>query len=240
MIILYIIGVLVALFLVYVLFLGICSLFVNPKKEYDKDSGFYRFLLNSATAMMLKILRIRVHVEGKEKVSKDVKPLFVGNHLSNYDPIISWYIFREWKPAFISKEANFKIPFFGRFIRKCCFMVIDRENPRNALKTISKAADLLKQQEVSVGVYPEGTRSKSGELLPFHNGVFKIAQKADKPIVVLQIRGTNSIYKNIPFKHSDVYIKVVDIIEADEVKELRSDAIGERVRKALMEGEIDG
>lgn len=198
MIILYIIGVLVALFLVYVLFLGICSLFVNPKKEYDKDSGFYRFLLNNATAMMLKILRIRVHVEGKEKVSKDVKPLFVGNHLSNYDPIISWYIF------------------------------------------LSKAADLLKQQEVSVGVYPEGTRSKSGELLPFHNGVFKIAQKANKPIVVVQIRGTNSIYKNIPFKHSDVYIKVVDIIEADEVKELRSDAIGERVRKVLMEGEING
>lgn len=67
-------------------------------------------------------------------------------------------------------------------------MAIDRENPRNALLTIEKAAKLIESDEVSIGIYPEGTRSKECVLLPFHNGVFKIAQKASVPIVVASIQ----------------------------------------------------
>lgn len=61
---------------------------------------------------------------------------------------------------------------------------IDRENPRNALVTVQKAADLLTSDTVNVAIYPEGTRSKNCTLLPFHNGVFKIAQKVEVPIAV--------------------------------------------------------
>lgn len=233
LIILYVLGTLAALLFAYVLFLGICSLFVNPKKEYESNSRFYRFLLHSATAGALKLLRIKVHITDIEKVPTDVLPLFVGNHRSNFDPIIQWHIFRKWQPAFISKASNFKIPFFGRFIRKCCFMAIDRESPRKALTTINKAAKLLRKGEVSIGVYPEGTRSKTSELLPFHNGVFRIAQKAGVPIVVMAISGTEKIHKNIPFHHSDVYLDVVDVISAEDAAAMKTDAIGERVRSKL-------
>ena len=136
MILLYILGVLLALLLLYILFLGICCLFIDPDKAYEKNSPFYRFLLDSATAAAMKLLRIRVHVSGIEKIPKDTKVLFVSNHRSNFDPIITWYILKKWKIAFVSKPSNFKIPFFGRIIRKCCFMPIDRENPRNAIVTI--------------------------------------------------------------------------------------------------------
>lgn len=233
MIILYILLAVLMLFLAYVLFLFICSLLVDPNKEYEHNSKFYRALLNSATAAAMKILRIKIHTSGTENIPCDVKPLFVGNHRSNYDPIITWYVFKSRQIAFISKASNFKIPFFGRFIRKCCFMSIDRENARNAITTINKAAQLLKEQEVSIGVYPEGTRSKSGELLPFHNGVFKIAKKADAPIVVLSISGTEKIHKNIPFRSSHIYLDVIDIIPATEVKQMKTDQIGERVKNAL-------
>lgn len=236
MIIIYILaGVLalaVALFLAYVLFLFICSLFVSPKKEYEQNSRFYRFILNSATAGALKILRIKVHTTGIENVSADVLPLFAGNHRSNYDPIIQWYIFRKWNPAFISKASNFKVPFFGRFIRKCCFMTIDRENPRKALVTINKATKLIQKGEVSIGVYPEGKRSKSGVLLPFHNGVFRIARKANVPIVVMSISGTEKIHKRTPFKRTDVFLDI-DVIPSDEVKQMKTDEIGDRVRTIL-------
>ena len=60
---------------------------------------------------------------------------------------------------------------------------IARENPRNALLTIEKAAKLIESDEVSIGIYPEGTRSKECVLLPFHNGVFKIAQKASVAVL---------------------------------------------------------
>lgn len=233
MLVIYIFGAAVACFLIYVVFLAICSLFVNPGKEYSEHSNFYRVLLNSATLLAMKIVRVHVKVYGMENVPTNVKPLFVGNHVSNYDPIVTWYVFKKWKPAFVSKTANFKIPVFGRIIRKCCFMEIDRENPRNAIKTICNAAELLKKQDVSVGVYPEGTRSKSCKLLPFHNGVFKIAQKANAPLVVVHISETEKIYKNIPWKHTDVQIKVVDVMSAEELASMRSEEIGKRVREAL-------
>ena len=237
MIILYILGAILAaiigLLLLYILFLFICWLFIDPKKEYDTHSKFHRFHLNLATAIALKILGIKIYTNNMDKIPTDVKPLFVGNHRSNYDPIIEWLILKDWKPAFISKAANFKVPIFGRFIRKCCFMAINRENPRKAITTIINAAKLLEKQEVSVGVYPEGKRSKSAELLPFHNGVFKVAQKADKPIVVMLIEGTESIYKRAPFRQSKVYFTITDVIPAEEVKAMKTEEISERVRAAL-------
>lgn len=234
MILLYILGVLLALLLLYILFLGICCLFIDPDKAYEKNSPFYRFLLDSATAAAMKLLRIRVHVSGIEKIPKDTKVLFVSNHRSNFDPIITWYILKKWKIAFVSKPSNFKIPFFGRIIRKCCFLPIDRENPRKAIVTINKAAKLLKKQEVSVGIYPEGTRSKNCRLLPFHNGVFKIAQKAEAPIVVLSITGTEKISKRTPFQHTDVYLDVLEVFPSENIKELKTEMIGMMVRHLIM------
>ena len=190
--------------------------------------------MDSATAAAMKLLRIRVHVSGIEKIPKDTKVLFVSNHRSNFDPIITWYILKKWKIAFVSKPSNFKIPFFGRIIRKCCFMPIDRENPRNAIVTINKAAKLLKKQEVSIGIYPEGTRSKNGQLLPFHNGVFKIAQKAEAAIVVLCVTGTEKISKRTPFRRTDVYLDVLEVFSAQGIKETRTEMISTAVRR-LME-----
>lgn len=233
MILLYILGTILALLLLYVLFLSVCCLFVDPEKHYDKNSPFYRFLLDSATAVAIRLLRIRVHISGIEKIPRDAKVLFVCNHRSNFDPILTWYALKKWKIAFISKPSNFKIPFFGRIIRKCCFMPIDRENPRKAIPTINRAAKLLKKQEVSIGVYPEGTRSKTCELLPFHNGVFKIAQKADAPIVVLSITGTERIAKRTPFKPTDVYLDVLEVFSDENIKKTKTQLIGTAVRRLI-------
>ncbi len=236
MIVLYILGGLLALLILYVLFLGVCALLVSPDKTYEKNSPFYRFLLESATAVAIKLLRIRIHVSGMEKIPKDETVLFVSNHRSNFDPLITWNALRPWKIAFVSKPENFKVPFFGRIIRKCCFLPIDRENPRKAIVTINKAAKLLKKQEVSIGVYPEGTRSKTCELLPFHNGVFKIAQKAEVPVVVMSITGTEKIAKATPFRRTDVYLDVLEVFS--NIKETKTELIGTAARR-LMETNLE-
>lgn len=233
-IILYILLALLAAVLGYILFLTVCALAVNPGREYENHSRFYRALLNGATAAAMKLLRIRVETTGLEALPQSKNILFVSNHRSNFDPIVTWYALKKWDIAFVSKPENFKIPIFGRLIRKCCFMSIDRKNPRNAIKTIQKAADLLQKGEVSVGIYPEGTRSKSGELLPFHNGVFKIAQKAGAPIAVLTVSGTETIHKNYPFRSSTVHLKVAAVLAPGG----RTDEIGTRVR-VLMENQIE-
>lgn len=179
-----------------------------------------------------------------EKLPKNERFLLVCNHRSKFDPILTWYVLRDYNLAFISKPENFKVPLYGRIIRRCCFMAIDRENPRNALKTIHQAAELIKQNEVSVAVYPEGTRSKTCELLPFHNGIFKIAKEAGVPIIVAAIQGTERIHKNYPWHASAVDIDIVDVVPADTIKNSRTNAIGNRARlkidEALTEGNHHG
>lgn len=223
----------------WLIVLAVSALLVSPDKEYEKNSPYYRFLLNSSTAVAVRLFGIRLHTEGLEKIPAEGRFLLVGNHRSNFDPILTWYVLKKYQLAFISKPENFRIPIFGRLIRKCCFLPIDRENPRNAISTVHKAAKLLKKDSVSVCVYPEGTRSKSGELLPFHNGVFKIAQKAQTPIVVLSVSGTEKIHKNYLRRKTDVYLRIVDVIPAQTVTESHTAALGERVRQALLQ-EIEG
>ena len=220
-------------------FTFICSLFINPKKEYDKNRKFYRKLLHTYTWLVLKLLRVKIDVTGIEKIPQNTRFVLVGNHRSNFDPIITWLVFKRYDLAFISKESNFKIPVFGRIIRKCCYMAIDRENPRNAIKTINRASNLIKSNEVSVAVYPEGTRNKEcNGLLPFHNSVFKIAQKANVPIVIVGVAGTESIHKRTPWKRTHVQLQVLDVVNAEDVTAMKTNEIGEIVKNTLLASDL--
>ncbi len=200
-VILGIIGLLAFLFI----FIGVCSLFADRNKVYDKESKFFRFLLTYSTAIASVLIRIRLRVNGKEKLPKG-RFLLVSNHRSKFDPILTWLAFGKYHIAFISKPENFKVPIYGRIIRKCCFMAIDRENPREALKTVNQAAKLMKNDEVSVGVYPEGTRNY-GEM----------------------------IHKNYPLHSSKVEIDVLETIEADRVKSMTTAEIGDYVSNLMLE-----
>ncbi len=228
-----ILAALVALFLLYIIFLLICTFAVNPKKEYNRFNRFYHIVLKSVVYLLIKVTRIKIHLTGFEKVPKDQKVLFVSNHRSNFDPIVMWHIFNNWKLGLVSKASNFGIPIVGRMVRRICFLSIDRENPRNAIVTINKAAEFIRSGEASIGIYPEGTRSKECVLLPFHNGVFKIAQKAECPIVVLSTVGTEKVHKQSPFRRSHIYLDVLDVIPADVVKASKTDVIGGNVRQML-------
>lgn len=230
----YIVWALVAVVVIYLLLWAITPYFISPKKEYDTNSRYYRWLLNSSTGIAMKILRIKIHTTGFEKIPTDTRFLLVCNHRSNFDPIISWYAFRKYDPAYISKPENFKYPIYGRIIRRCCFMAIDRQNARNSMGTIIRATKLIENNAVSVAVYPEGTRSKKLKLLKFHSGVFKIAQKAGVPVVICTIRGTELVQKNYPFKRSHVYIDVLDVVPAETVRNQRTEVTSEYARNLML------
>ena len=232
---LYVLCTIIGILTLLVLFLMICSACVSTKKYYTKDSKFYRALVNSMTAVILKLGRVKLEINGKEKLPTGKRILFVGNHISNFDPMVTYFAFPAWKISYIAKASILNMPLFGRYIRRCCFMDIDRENPRNAIVTINRASELLKEGEVSIGVYPEGTRSKDGNLLPFHNGVFKIAQKSNVDIAVIGLHGTNMIAKNFPFHRTRVNVDVLSVIPAEEVDQRKTDVVGKRVEELLIE-----
>ena len=221
------------LFAAAILFCGVCALFVDPKKQYMKQSRFYRGILYAATAVALVIVMVRIRIEGREKLP-DGRFLLVCNHISNFDPIVTWQALRDRDVAFISKASNFKVPIFGRIARRCCFLPIDRESPMHSAKTINAAAELIETSEASVCVYPEGKRSRTGELLPFHNGVLRIAQKTGSPVVVMTVRNTDKVKKRYPFRSTEVFLKIIDVIPPERVAGHMTNELGNAIREEIL------
>ena len=221
--------------LVYIIFVWLLSLTVDLDKPVTENHPIIRRIVVSIIGILCRVGRLRIHVKGWENIPKEGKFLWVGNHRSNYDPIATVWIMHHYGVpiAFITKPENMKIPLV-RLIHRANYLVINRDDPRKAISTINAAAELLKNDVVNVGVYPEGTRSKGVEMLPFHNAVFKIAQKANVPMVVASVTGTENIHKNAPWQRTDVTVDFCACISPEEVKSSSTKDLGDRVR-ALLE-----
>lgn len=228
----------VALFLGLLAFhmiaLLIMSFFIDKSKPCERPNRFCKFMVDHTVEAVLTVARVKVNVEGLEKIPTDRRFLLVSNHRSNLDPMICIVKLMNYGMAFVSKPENFKIVIAGAFTHKCCYLPIDRENARNAMKTLHKATDLVKNDICSVGIYPEGTRSKTGELLEFKDGVFYIAKKAECPIVVITVENTEKIASNFPFKKTVVNMKVLDCIYPEAFADKNTHVISDEVRQIML------
>ena len=108
----------------------------------------------------------------------------------------------------------------GPMMHKLQCQLLNRENDREALKTILRCIQIIKEDKASIGVFPEGgILSEDGKLHHFKPGVFKIAQKANVPVVVCTLKNTLTVVDNIlHFRPSRVQMRVLDVISAEEVK----------------------
>ena len=223
------------LLLLSVLFLWICCATVDMSKPQEEDSRFFRRLMHPYIEALISIVGIRLHTQGLEKVPTDGRFLLVCNHLFIADPGVLLHCFKNSQLAFVTKQENESVFLVGKIMHKILCQPIDRDNDRAALKTILKCIQLLKEDKVSVCVFPEGYTSKDGKLHHFRNGVFKIAQKANVPIVVCTLQNTRQIFKNMAkLKHTDVPVHLVEVIPAEELKGLTTVQIGERVYEAMI------
>jgi 1-acyl-sn-glycerol-3-phosphate acyltransferase len=188
--------------------------------------AFSRRMTSQISALaqsMLKVkkgdLNVGIKVQGKELIPKKGRFLLVCNHLHEADPIVLLWTFRKSQLAFISKRENDSRFLIGPFLRALLCQPINRENDREALKTILKCIQLIKEDTVSIAVFPEGYTSMDRLLHPFRSGVFKIAQKADVPIVVCTLRNTYDIYHNIKHgKGMEVEVHITGVIPAEDLK----------------------
>lgn len=223
-----------ASFVLYMLCIWVISLFIGKESEEHETPPFFRFLLVESVGVILFLLRTSVKATGLEKLPEGTF-LLVGNHRSVFDPMAAIRAMRYVKLNFVSKHENFEIPVGGAFMRECGFLEIDREDDRNALKTILNVADRMKNGECSYGIYPEGTRTKTGELLPFRNGCFKAAQRAGVPIVVATVQNPEKVKKNFPWRHTEILFDVCEVLDAETVQALHTNEIGQRVRNIISQ-----
>lgn len=228
----------VALFLCFLTFLFICTRFINTKQKCVKHSPFYRSCANIIMDFVEQWLRIKLHVSGMEILPSE-KFLLVGNHRGAMDPLLTMNLLREYNMGFVAKKIFFKIPIISRLMHKCFCLSLDRGNSRKDLKTIKEAIELIKSQTASIGIYPEGTRNPTNELLPFMHGAFKIAKKAECPVVVAVIRNPEMIMKNAPLRKTDVYLDFIGVLDKDFVNENTTVQISEKVRDMINEALLE-
>ena len=233
-----VIGWTVALVIAWVVLIWLLSLTVDLNKPVPEDHPFVRWIVITILGLLCRVGRVRIHVEGWENIPEG-RFLLVGNHRSGYDPIITVWALRQRKIqiAFVTKPENLRIPLV-RMIHKANYLSINREDARKALQTVKEAADLLTNDVVNVGIYPEGTRSKGEGMLPFHNAVFKIAQRADVPMVVAAIYNTENILKNTPWRHTDVTVRLCACLDREQVAAASTKVLGEQVRTILEEAGV--
>ena len=224
----------IGLILLYYFCIFLYSLSIDMSTPPTEDHPFVRRIVVWAIGHINRAVRARIHLTGQEKLP-DGRFLIVSNHRSMFDPIATVWALRARDISFITKPENHRIPMVGPMIFRAAYLPIDRQNPREAMKTIQTASTLLKNDVVSIGVYPEGTRGHEADMLPFHNGVFKIAQKSEVPIVVLSVRGTENIRDRFPWKHTDLYLDVLTVIPPEEHASAPTAEISARVRGILEE-----
>ena len=192
---------------------------VDTDREQERDSAFYRKVIDLTIGALLTVLRIDIQTQGLEQTPPNGRFLLVCNHLHDTDPVVLLRAFRHSQLAFISKRENDQKFIIGPFLRRILCQPINRENGREALKTILKCIQMIKEDTVSIGVFPEGYVSLDRLLHPFRGGVFKIAQKANVPIVVCTLRNTYNIYKNMKtLTPTQVQLRLVGVIPAEELQ----------------------
>ena len=193
---------------------------VDQNIPQEDDDKFYRIVTDLIIQSAFPVLRIRVKKIGTEKIPTDGRFMLVSNHCNDSDPIILLYCLRKSQLAFISKRENSTMFVIGPMMHKILCQLINRENDREALKTILRCIQILKEDKASIAVFPEGgILSEDGKLHHFRPGVFKIAQKANVPIVVCTLKNTKDVVRNIKhLKPSSVEMKVLEVIPAEELK----------------------
>jgi 1-acyl-sn-glycerol-3-phosphate acyltransferase len=136
---------------------------------------------------------VRIDVHGLDRLDERQNYLFMPNHISNVDPPLVVAALRR-DVRMMGKASLFRLPIFGRLIRLAGFVPVIREDRDAAIESGNQAAKLLRQG-LDLAIFPEGTRSRDGNLLPLKKGPFFIAQAGGVPVVPVRVRGTREVMK---------------------------------------------
>ncbi len=183
--------------LISVLFIGIitCVLGVifclfNPRnpKNVARFAHLFSFFFKP-------ILGVKVDTRKYPEIEKLGSCVFIANHQNNYDMVVAADIVQP-KTVTVGKKSLALIPFFGQLYYLTGNILIDRNNKSKARDTINFVVKEIKKREISIWMFPEGTRSRGRGLLPFKTGAFKAAIAAGVPIVPICVSDTNNIKLN--------------------------------------------
>jgi 1-acyl-sn-glycerol-3-phosphate acyltransferase len=164
--------------------------------------------------------QMEVTVTGRENMGVGATYLLMSNHQSHYDIPVLFYVIGA-NLRMLGKVELFKIPIFGEAAHQAGFIAVDRSNRTQAMKSLEVAKETI-ANGVHVWIAPEGTRSRTGELLPFKKGGFTLALEAGLPVLPITISGTkNALHANDvrSVRGAKVHVTISAPLQANDYKE---------------------
>lgn len=184
---------------------------------------------------------VKLTVIGEENVPRDEPVLYIGNHRSFFDVVVT-YARCPGLTGYIAKDGVNKVPIFRIWMKRLHCIFLKRDDMKEGLKVILKAIEYVKSG-ISICIFPEGTRNKDRDnptsLLPFKEGSFKIASKTGCKIVPMALIGTADILENhFPWIHSTdiklIYGEPIDVSDLDKDQQKHVGAYCQTVVEELI------
>ena len=193
--------IIIVLMLFLYLLLGIPVLLIEwvigKFNQQAKDYSCLR-MVQTAFKLMLKTAGVRLTVIGEENVPKDQAVLYIGNHRSYFDILLT-YSRCPRLTGYVAKVEMLRYWFLRDWMKALYCLFLDRKNIKAGLKTILEGIEYIKRG-ISICIFPEGTRNHTDEMLPFKEGSMKIAEKTGCPIIPMAITNSAEIFENhLPF-----------------------------------------
>lgn len=175
----------------------------QPKKK----SGIYSFVRGVAKVLFHTVLPVRM--KGQENLKLDAPYIFIGNHKSWIDPICMLYAVKKEQIIFLAKKELFSVPVLGKILYKIGMIPVDRNH--SDMKAIRSCLTSLKNGEI-LGIFPEGTRHKSGSMEEIEGGIGLIALRSKVPVVPIYIPHPLRLFRRNTCYIGEV-IQTQDLIE---------------------------
>ncbi len=216
----------------YQIFLLILKIFDSKASKYLA----FRFLQNLSNNLLI-VCGTNLHIEGKENLNTD-NYLITSNHRSLFDTPLLVAITNE-PISFVAKNNLAYFPFLNLWVYLIGGLFLDRSSIKKGLKTINKGIKKLSNGE-SMAIFPQGTRNKGEEFLPFKKGSFKLASSSGSKIVPVAIFGSDDIYENNGgIKPADVYINIFEPIETKNLSKIEQKKVTDDVEKMIYDKYIE-
>lgn len=190
--------ILVASFVVLFLIFSIPLMFVEwilGKFRMDIKNRSSLAIVNWAFRCVIFLSGAKVIALGEDNIPTDTAVLYVGNHRSFFDIVLT-YVRVPRPTGYIAKKEMGKVPLLSLWMRNLHCLFLDRDNIKEGLKTILEGIEKAKSG-ISICIFPEGTRNHTADtFLPFHEGSFKIAEKAGIPVIPMTINNSAAIFED--------------------------------------------
>ena len=227
--------ILIVAFLILSIPILIVEWIIGKFNPYARDISSLR-IVQFMFKLILFVAGTKVTVIGEDRIPKDTPVLYVGNHRSYFDVVLT-YARCPGLTGYVAKDSMKKIPLLSSWMKRLHCLFLNRSDIKEGLKTILQGIDQMKNG-ISMCIFPEGTRNKTDDLmLPFKEGSFKIAEKSGCPIIPMAITNSADVLEaHIPrVKKAHVIVEYGKPIYPNELDKEQKKKIGAYCQDVIAE-----